>query len=70
VLGLDAGQRLGESVRNHVVCWTINQLNRALRDDVADEVVACTNVLRPRMVLVLFGKSNSRLIVGKQCGGL
>jgi hypothetical protein len=53
VLGLGARERLGEKVGGHVLGRTINKLDRAIFDQVADEMSLDVNMFSSGMELPL-----------------
>ena len=68
VLDLCRGQHFGERVGEHLIGWAINDLEGTLFDDPADEVESDVNMFGAGMVLVVFGKFDSRLVVTKENG--
>ena len=68
VLDLSRWKSFRERVSNHVVSRAVNKLNRAVFDDVANEMEADVDVLGTSVVLVVFGKGHRGLIVQKECG--
>jgi len=64
VLGLDAWERLCEKVGSHVLGRTVDKLNRAIFDRVADEMPPYVNMFCSGMELPLrMGERNSGLVV-------
>ena len=63
VLDLSEWESFCECVGNHVISRAVNKLNRAVFDDIANEMEADVDVLGTSMVLVVFGKGHGGLIV-------
>ncbi len=70
VLHLREGERLCEDVGDHILGRAIDEPNRAVFDDPANEMEVNVDVLAARMVLVVLRERNSRLVVGEQSGGV
>ena len=66
---LRGGQCFGERVGEHLISWAINDLEGTLFDNPADEVELDVNVFSACVVLVVFGKFNSGLVVAKEDSG-
>ena len=64
MLDFQGGERLGEGVSNHVICRAEYQSNFAVVDYPVDEVE--TNMFCACMILMVFGKCDGRLVVGKE----
>ncbi len=58
------------TVGDHVLGRAIDEPNRAVFDDPANEMEANVDVLAARVVLVILRERNSRLVVGEQGGGV
>ena len=64
VLGLGAQKWLGEKIGSHVLGRTINKLDRALFDRVADEMPMDIDMFSSGVKLPLqMSKHNSRLVI-------
>ena len=68
MLDLSRWEGFHECVSNHVIGRAVNKLNRAIFDDVFNEVKVDVNVFGASMVLVIFGEGHGRLIVRKKGG--
>jgi hypothetical protein len=69
MLGLDARKRLGKGIGDHILGRTKDEADRAILDDPANEVVANIDVFGMGVILVVFGKCDSRFVVGEKSGG-
>ena len=65
---LRGGQRFGERVGEHLIGWAINDLEGTLFDNPADKVELDVNMFGAGVVLVVFGKFDSGLVVAKENG--
>ena len=66
MLDLSGWKGFGERVGHHVVCRAIDELNRAVFDDIVNEMEPYVDVLCTSVVLVIFGEHNGGLIVRKE----
>jgi hypothetical protein len=65
VLGLDAWKRFSKGIGNHIFGRAKDEPNGAVLDDPTDEMISDIDVFGTRVILVVFGKSNGRFVVGK-----
>ena len=54
---------LGKGIGDHVICRAVNKPNRAIFDDVVDEMKANVNVLGASVVLVILHECDGGLVV-------
>ena len=66
MLDLSGWEGFRERVGNHVVSRAVNKSNRAVFNDVADEMEADVNVLGTCMVLVILCECDGGLVVRKE----
>lgn len=68
---LGRGEGLGQGVGNHVIGRTVDEAERAVLDDLTDEMIPYVDMLRARVILVVLSERNCGLIVAEQnCGGV
>ena len=68
MLDLSGWESFCECVSNHVVGRAVNKMNRAVFNNILNEMEADVNMLGTSMVLVVFGEGHSGLIGRKEHG--
>jgi len=56
----------GKCVGNHIICRAVDEFNRSIFNDIANEMELNVNVLGMNVVLIVFGKCKSRLVIRKE----
>ena len=70
MLDLSGWKGFGERVGHHVVCRAIDESNRAVFDDVSNEMEADVDVLGTRVVLMILRECDGGLVVRKEGGSV
>ena len=69
VLHFRGGERFSKCVGKLFIGGAVNELDRALLDDVSDEMETDIHMFRTRVVLVIFRELDGGLVVRKKGGG-